>query len=117
MKSEVEFKMMDESGNNRPPSLLVHRETGPSLQKNIIENKDHCIEDMEKFEPVIEHFCFENQIPLKEIVESFERAVLIKVLSRFNGNQRRAAKYLRVKSSTLNEKIKKHNIHFKKEAY
>ena len=117
MKSEVELKMIDKSGSHRPPSFLGHQETGPSLQKNSIENNEHGIEDMEKFEPAIEHFCFENQIPLKEIVESFERAVLIKVLSRFNGNQRRAAKYLRVKNSTLNEKIKKHNIHFKKEAY
>lgn len=117
MKAEAELNMPDESRGHRPHSFSGTQETGPSQKKNSAEPNNHGIEDMEKFEPVIEHFCFENQIPLKEIVESFERAVLIKVLSRFNGNQRRAAKYLRVKSSTLNEKIKKHNIHFKKEAY
>ena len=73
--------------------------------------------ELEHFEPVIEHFCFEEHKSFKDLIDAFERAVLIKVLSRFNGNQRRSADYLGMKSSTLNEKIKRHNIHFRNRAY
>ena len=73
--------------------------------------------EIEHFEPVIEHFCFEQNKPFKDLIDSFERAVLIMVLSRFNGNQRKSATYLGMKFSTLNEKIKRHNIQFRNKVY
>ena len=72
---------------------------------------------LEFFNPVIERFTQEELFPLKNLVSIFERAVLIKVLSRFNGNQKKAADYLGLKLTTLSEKIKKHGILFRKEPY
>ena len=117
MKNEAEMNPAGKSGPNRGTTFIHLHEGDASLVDSSSMTEISGFEEMEKFEPVIKHFCFEQHIPLKELVESFERAVLIKVLSRFNGNQRQSAKYLGMKSSTLNEKIKKHNIHFKKEAY
>jgi DNA-binding NtrC family response regulator len=72
---------------------------------------------MEYFDPVIARFCQEDIFPLRDLINIFERAVLIKSLSSFNGNQKKTADYLGLKLSTLNEKIKKHNIQFRKEPY
>ena len=72
---------------------------------------------MEYFDPVIARFCQEDIFPLRDLINIFERAVLIRSLSNFNGNQKKTADYLGLKLSTLNEKIKKHNIQFRKEPY
>lgn len=71
----------------------------------------------EYFNPVIDRFCREDLFPLKNLITIFERAVLIKCLSNHNGNQKKTADFLGLKLSTLHEKIKKHNIHFRKEPY
>ena len=47
---------------------------------------------------------------LKELLSALERNMLVKVLSNFNGNQVQAARYLRLKPTTLNEKLKKYDI-------
>lgn len=62
----------------------------------------------------IEYFCMEKRIPLKDIMSGIERMVIIRVLSHFNGNQRSAAKFLGVKYTTLNEKVKKYNLRIQK---
>jgi DNA-binding NtrC family response regulator len=117
MKSELEMNHVDNRQPENLKSFIHMRKTDSDSEEAHAEMATTQFEDMRKFEPVIEHFCFKQHTPLKELVDSFERAILIKVLSRFNGNQRQSAKYLGMKSSTLNEKIKKHQIHFKKEAF
>jgi DNA-binding NtrC family response regulator len=62
----------------------------------------------------IEQFCMKQKIPLPELVSILEKTILIKVLSSFNGNQKDTAKFLGIKYTTLNEKIKKYNIKFLK---
>jgi len=58
----------------------------------------------------IESFCLKKKVHLKEFLEELERTILITALSKFNGNQRNTAKFLGIKYTTLNEKVKKYNI-------
>jgi DNA-binding NtrC family response regulator len=64
----------------------------------------------------VEYFFMTERIHLKDFMESLERAILIKILSKFNGNQRNTAEFLGLNHTTLNQKIKKHNIRFRKTA-
>lgn len=117
MKNEIDIDQAGKRQEDNLSSIVPLHKLEEGADESDMGASVSQFEDLRKFEPVIEHFCFEQHIPLKELIDSFERAVLIKVLSKFNGNQRQSAKYLGMKSSTLNEKIKKHNIHFKKEAF
>ena len=58
----------------------------------------------------IDHFLMRDRIPLRCLLSGLERRIIIKVLAQVNGNQMEAAKILGVKYTTLNEKIKKHDI-------
>jgi len=62
----------------------------------------------------IEYFCLKQRIPLKNLISSVERTIIVRVLSHFNGNQKSAAEFLGIKRTTLNEKIKRYNIRFQK---
>ena len=64
----------------------------------------------------VEYFTMNKKVHLKEFMDSLERAILIKMLSKFNGNQRNTAEFLGLNHTTLNQKIKKHNIQFRKTA-
>ena len=64
----------------------------------------------------VEYFYMNKKVHLKEFMDSLERAILIKILSKFNGNQRNTAEFLGLNHTTLNQKIKKHNIRFRKTA-
>lgn len=64
----------------------------------------------------VEYFTMNKKVHLKEFMDSLERAILIKMLSKFNGNQRNTAEFLGLNHTTLNQKIKKHNIRFRKTA-
>jgi len=63
----------------------------------------------------IECFSRSDGIPLKELIDGIEKYVILRTLSRVNGNQKDAAKILGVKYTTLNEKTKRYSIHFRKE--
>jgi len=62
----------------------------------------------------IDSFYKDENLRLKEFMESLERTILIKILTKFNGHQKKTAEFLGLKISTLNQKIKKHNIRFRK---
>jgi len=82
-----------------------------NLQIRPIEKKFRT----EIFNFFIEHFYLKEAVQLKEFLENLERNILIKTLTKFNGNQKNAAKFLGLKHTTLHEKVKKYNIHFRKE--
>lgn len=88
---------------------------------NIANARQAFIDDLKKsdkqgwrilLDVFIEYFFIQQRSSLLEFLNILEKAILIKVLSHVNGNQRDAAKYLGLKYTTLNEKIKKHNIKF-----
>jgi len=62
----------------------------------------------------IEHWCLRGNIPLKTLMNNIERILILKALSLFGGNQKNAAKFLKINYTTLNEKIKRYNIRVKK---
>jgi DNA-binding NtrC family response regulator len=51
---------------------------------------------------------------LKNFLESLEKNILCRLLTRFNGNQRKTAIYLGMKYTTFNGKVKKYGIRFRK---
>lgn len=62
----------------------------------------------------LEYFCFEQNIPLKKLLLTVEKNILMRVLLRCNGNQKEAAKILGINYTTLNEKVKRFGIKFQK---
>jgi transcriptional regulator of acetoin/glycerol metabolism len=65
------------------------------------------------FSLFVEYFFLNSNIPLKELIDGLERNIILRTLHKVNGHQKKAAKILKIKYSTLNLKIKKYNIHFK----
>ncbi len=66
---------------------------------------------------VLDRFCSADALSLKEFMEHLERRLIVRMLFRANGNRKETAKLLGLKYTTLHEKLKKHNIHFKNMAY
>jgi DNA-binding NtrC family response regulator len=62
----------------------------------------------------LEHFCVKNGVPFRELMDQLERSFLKRILSEMNGNQKVTSEVLGIKHSTLNEKIKRYGIQFKK---
>ncbi len=77
--------------------------------------KDKIRKEMYRF--IVEFFCRKETLPLKEFIVNLEKCIILKALSKFNGNQKAAAEFLGIKYTTLNEKIKKYKIDFKKSPY
>jgi len=66
----------------------------------------------EVFNFFVESFYLKEKVHIKEFLEDLERNIIVKTLTKFNGNQKHTAKYLGLKYTTLNKKVKKYNIHF-----
>jgi len=64
---------------------------------------------------IIEFVFMKNGVDLKEFIDQLERTLIIKTLTKFNGNQKDSARFLGIKYTTLHEKIRRYNIHFRKE--
>lgn len=69
------------------------------------------------FSLFLERICTDELVPLGVLLKNVERNIIIRVLSMVNGNQKEAAKILRIKYTTLNEKIKKYKIRLRKSVY
>ncbi|HOI45197.1 MAG TPA: helix-turn-helix domain-containing protein [Candidatus Aminicenantes bacterium] len=76
-------------------SQLIHLEGGPI--KEVVEL-------------FAEYFCKQDPLVLKRLLGDIEKAIILKVLAKVNGNQKEAAATLGLKYTTLNEKIKKYGI-------
>jgi len=64
------------------------------------------------FDFFIDYFYMQENIDLKAFLNSLERAILVKMLDRFNGNQKDTATFLGVNHTTLNQKVRKYKISF-----
>lgn len=71
----------------------------------------------EVFDLFIEYFCIRQRVPFKELIGSVEKSILIRALTQCEGCQKSAAKFLGIKYTTLNEKLKRYNIHFDKKPF
>jgi DNA-binding NtrC family response regulator len=71
----------------------------------------------EVFDLFIEYFCVRQKMPFKDLIGSIEKSLILRALSQCNGNQSSAAKFLGMKYTTLNEKLKRYNIQFHKKPF
>lgn len=71
----------------------------------------------EVFELFIEYFCIRQRVPFKELIGSVEKSILMRTLSQYKGCQKSAARFLGIKYTTLNEKLKRYNIRFDKKPF
>lgn len=58
-----------------------------------------------------------NGVSLSTLMTDFEKAILMKALTQFNGNLRKTSIFLGVKYTTLHQKMKKYNIIIRKSPY
>ena len=71
----------------------------------------------EVFELFVEYFCVRQKVPFKDLICRVEKSLILRALSQCNGNQKSAAKFLGMKYTTLNEKLKRYNIQFAKKPF
>lgn len=66
------------------------------------------------FGSLFEEFHAIRMASLKEFLANIERSLILDTLERTKGDQRKAAKILGLKYTTLHEKIKRYHIYFRK---
>jgi DNA-binding NtrC family response regulator len=71
--------------------------------------------DKKIFHLFMEYYSLKGDMHFKEFFDKIEHSILLATLSMFGGSQRNAARFLGLKYTTLNEKIKKHHLSFRKE--
>jgi len=89
-----------------PAGAPQHRRPFSQNEKHRSEILGFCIDIL----------CQQWPLNLKELLETLEKDIILNALSRVGGNQKEAARILGIKYTTLNEKIKRYNIHFQKNA-
>jgi transcriptional regulator with GAF, ATPase, and Fis domain len=82
------------------------------------KNRDDLFEEFKLKKEIywlfIEYFFTSSSVPLKKFIEYVEKNIILRTLSTANGNQAKAARILKTRNTTLNQKIKKYKIHIRK---
>ncbi len=99
----------------RNAEVILELENGDKLSLDFLGEREKEEFVMKSFKLFIKYFSSTKRVPLKELMNMVERAILIRTLSQLNGNLKNAAKSLGLKYTTLHEKLKKYNIRFRKE--
>lgn len=99
----------------RNAEVIFELKNGDKLSLDFLDEREGGESVMKSFKLFINYFSSTQRVPLKELMNIVERAILIRTLSQLNGNLKNAAKSLGLKYTTLHEKIKKYNIRFQKE--
>ena len=89
-----------------------HEEVSPTYSEDRVGSLREYRKKRKLFWHFIVNFFMSNGVPLKKFIGCMEKNIILRALSRVNGNQKYAAEILGVKYTTLNEKIKKYNIKF-----
>ncbi len=71
-------------------------------------------EQINMFRSLFEEFHSSRMVSLKEFLANIERSFILTTLEKTKGDQRKAAKILGFKYTTLHEKIKRYHIYFRK---
>ncbi|NIM90876.1 MAG: hypothetical protein GTO17_08005 [Candidatus Aminicenantes bacterium] len=120
-EKKEDFQLFNLEGN--APSAIIESLALDFLDKSKekhgkakdIPAKDKIRKEMYKI--IVEFFCKKETLPLKEFIMTLEKCIILRALSKFNGNQKEAAKFLGIKYTTLHEKVKKYRIDFRKNPY
>ncbi len=100
----------DKKRGGRPLNTTKEEEVTPFR-----EELDRLRFEQEIFRVFIEYARLYDGPRLKEFLENLEKTILSRLLQKFRGNQRRTAKYLGIKYTTLHEKVKRHQIQFRRQ--
>ncbi len=79
------------------------------------EELDRLKFEQEIFRVFIEYARLYDGPRLKEFLDNLEKTILSRLLLKFRGNQRRTARYLGIKYTTFHEKVKRHQIQFRRQ--
>lgn len=85
------------------------------LGEHISSKEESFIKNL--FSLFLERVCIYESVPLGVLMNTVERSIIIRVLSKTNGSQKEAAKLLGMKYTTFNEKVKKYKIQLRKKFY
>ena len=94
-------------GDRPNPIFLTATSSDETLEQEFEE---------ESYRFFLEYRVARKNANLKDYIESLERAVISRALRELDGNQKAAARFLGLKYTTLNEKVKKHRIQIVKVA-
>ena len=102
-------------GEDSLSHYLKYKNYAKELEKNNLneQSKDKIFADF--LGPAIEDsLVLLHKFSLKELMDKYERSVIISALNKCEGSQKKTAEFLKLKPSTLSEKVKKYNISFRK---
>jgi|GEM_PF-6257552 len=90
-------------------------ETGAVLEGNFPLRTRENSEGVTKFVDILADYIADNVTEsLRAVQEALEKRMILRALREAAGNQRKAARILGVKPTTLSYKLKKHQIRIKK---
>lgn len=115
IESHQPAKEHPQSAAHLKGEFLQHRNDGHTDSADFEVIKQRAFKK-QVFKLFVDYFCIDQMVPLKEIIHNVEKTIILRTLDRFGGNQRVAARFLGIKYTTLNEKVKRYNIHFEKKA-
>ncbi len=102
----------DEIKKNKAPKLRIDDFFNRSSYR--CQNKNDFLKEFQVRNEIcwlfIEYFFTSSNKPLKKFMGFMERNIILRTLYKANGNQAEAARILGIKSTTLNEKIKRYEI-------
>lgn len=99
-------RMTENSHNHNPVNNRI--EALKTLAKLLL----HEVETLEEISPPATDQLKENDVDFSHKIQRYEADLICNALRAVNGNQRKAAKMLGIKNSTLNAKIKRYEIGF-----
>ena len=106
-----------EGTQQREEIKRVIEEVSPAYSEDRVGSLKEYREKKKLFWHFIVNFFMSSGISLKEFIGYMEKNIILRALSRVNGNQKYTAEILGMKYTTLNEKIKKYNIRFSKKPF
>jgi transcriptional regulator with GAF, ATPase, and Fis domain len=100
--SNTTFRAAEETPSEEA-RLKTWMESRPAVRSDPRQDASRFMNEL--FDLVVRHFCLYHHACLKDLREEFERQLVGHVLETTRWNQRRAARILGVKYTTLNHKI------------
>lgn len=77
-------------------------------------HKDLMGEILDQFLEIVSN---SSDVSLSNIMTNFEKTILMRALSQFNGNLKKTSNFLGIKYTTLHQKMKKYNICIRKSPF
>jgi DNA-binding protein Fis len=114
MNPFAEFLSFYKERSSSIKSRLPSGDLNEMLKNELARDKKSRKYRNELFDIFVEYWCTTMPVNLRRLINDVERSVIIKILGKVNGNQKIAAKALGINPTTLNEKLKKFGIYFRK---